>query len=143
MGYDMASVSEEESCQNDIATAEEIYDIIKDIKDPEKPQTLEELEVVYESGIKVYNHDDIYHVQIEFKPTVSHCSLATLIGLCLRMKLEKFWNKRFKLDIHLKEGTHDIEHEVNKQINDKERIAAAMENPNLQDMVFKCINEEN
>lgn len=31
---------------------------------------------------------------------------------------------------------------VNKQINDKERIAAAMENPNLCELVEKCIAEE-
>ncbi|KAG5861293.1 hypothetical protein JTB14_021843 [Gonioctena quinquepunctata] len=31
---------------------------------------------------------------------------------------------------------------VNKQINDKERIAAAMENPNLKEMVENCILEE-
>lgn len=31
---------------------------------------------------------------------------------------------------------------VNKQINDKERIAAAMENPNLRDLVENCIKEE-
>lgn len=30
---------------------------------------------------------------------------------------------------------------VNKQINDKERIAAAMENPNLKEMVENCITE--
>lgn len=31
---------------------------------------------------------------------------------------------------------------VNKQINDKERIAAAMENPNLRTLVEDCIKEE-
>lgn len=31
---------------------------------------------------------------------------------------------------------------VNKQINDKERIAAAMENPSLRELVEKCILEE-
>lgn len=31
---------------------------------------------------------------------------------------------------------------VNKQINDKERIAAAMENPNLRNLVEECIKEE-
>lgn len=31
---------------------------------------------------------------------------------------------------------------VNKQINDKERVAAAMENPSLRDVVEKCIKEE-
>ena len=28
---------------------------------------------------------------------------------------------------------------VNKQINDKERVAAAMENPNLKSLVDECI----
>lgn len=31
---------------------------------------------------------------------------------------------------------------VNKQINDKERIAAAMENPNLRQLVESCIKDE-
>lgn len=122
--------------------AEEIYDLIKDIKDPEKPQTLEELNVVSESGVSVRQFNDDYLVRIEFAPTVPHCSLATLIGLCLRMKLERCWNKKFKLDIFLKKGTHDTQDEINKQINDKERIAAAMENPNLKELVEQCIADE-
>ena len=32
---------------------------------------------------------------------------------------------------------------VNKQINDKERIAAAMENPNLKKIVEECILDAN
>ena len=32
--------------------------------------------------------------------------------------------------------------QVNKQINDKERVAAAMENPNLRETVEECIKEE-
>ena len=31
---------------------------------------------------------------------------------------------------------------VNKQVNDKERIAAAMENPNLKSMVERCISDD-
>lgn len=31
---------------------------------------------------------------------------------------------------------------VNKQINDKERIAAAMENPNLKELVENCIKDD-
>lgn len=31
---------------------------------------------------------------------------------------------------------------VNKQINDKERIAAAMENPSLKKIVEECIADE-
>jgi hypothetical protein len=36
-------------------------------------------------------------------------------------------------------GLHFIS--VNKQINDKERIAAAMENPDLRDLVEECIQD--
>ncbi|XP_077988791.1 cytosolic iron-sulfur assembly component 2A-like [Glandiceps talaboti] len=121
----------------------EIYDIIRTIKDPEKEQTLEDLDVVYEDGVTV-NHrgNDEYVIRIDFKPTVPHCTLATLIGLCLRIKLERTLPQKFKLDIYITEGTHNTEDEINKQINDKERIAAAMENPNLLKMVEACIVEQ-
>ncbi|XP_052502150.1 cytosolic iron-sulfur assembly component 2A isoform X2 [Ovis aries] len=88
----------------------EVYDLIRTIRDPEKPNTLEELEVVTESCVEVQEiNEDDYLVIIRFTPTVPHCSLATLI--------------------------------VNKQINDKERVAAAMENPNLREIVEQCVLE--
>ncbi|XP_048723420.1 cytosolic iron-sulfur assembly component 2A isoform X2 [Caretta caretta] len=68
----------------------EVYDIIRTIRDPEKPSTLEELEVVTESCVEVHEiGEDEYLVIIRFTPTVPHCSLATLIGLCLRIKLQR------------------------------------------------------
>ena len=85
--------------------------------------------------------DEELWIRIEFTPTVRHCSLATLIGLCLRVKLERSLQTRFKLDIVVSEGTHSIEGDVNKQINDKERVAAAMENPSLRDVVEDCIKD--
>ena len=36
-------------------------------------------------------------------------------------------------------GAHASEAAVNKQLADKERVAAALENPNLRDMVAKCL----
>ena len=42
----------------------------------------------------------------------------------------------------MKEGTHNTEQDINKQINDKERVAAAMENPNLRETVDQCIEDE-
>lgn len=84
---------------------------------------------------------DVAWIKIEFTPTVPHCSLATLIGLCLRVKLERCLEHRHKLDIRVGEGTHSIEGDVNKQINDKERVAAAMENPALGSMVEECIKD--
>ncbi|XP_059036738.1 cytosolic iron-sulfur assembly component 2A isoform X2 [Mustela lutreola] len=58
----------------------EVYDLIRTIRDPEKPNTLEELEVVTESSVEVQErNEDDYLVIIRFTPTVPHCSLATLI----------------------------------------------------------------
>ncbi|XP_015600026.1 MIP18 family protein galla-1 isoform X2 [Cephus cinctus] len=123
---------------------ESVYDLLRTIKDPEKPQTLEELDVVYEDCVNVCEATakGVSVIRVEFNPTVPHCSLATLIGLCIRVKLERQLLALFKLDIYIKEGAHSTEEEINKQINDKERIAAAMENPNLRDLVEKCIQED-
>lgn len=56
-------------------------DIIRTIRDPEKPRTLEELDVVTESCVEVLETgEDEFLVTIRFTPTVPHCSLATLIG---------------------------------------------------------------
>jgi len=113
------------------------------LQDPELPQTLEELNVIEEEFIKIDKiGNDEYRIKIEFTPTVPHCSLATLIGLCLRVKLERSLPYKFKLDVFLSKGTHSTEDEINKQINDKERIAAAMENPNLKKIVEDCISDE-
>ncbi|XP_071506671.1 cytosolic iron-sulfur assembly component 2A-like [Diadema antillarum] len=122
-----------------------VYDLIRDIRDPEKPNSLEELEVVYEDGVIVSaleTEEQGHMINIEFTPTVPHCSLATLIGLCLRVRLDRSLPNKHKIDIVVKKGTHATEDEINKQINDKERIAAAMENPNLRKLVEKCVSIE-
>ena len=46
---------------------------------------------------------------------------------------------RFKVDINVTPGTHASEAAVNKQLNDKERVAAALENDNLLNVVNKCL----
>ncbi|CAD5124044.1 DgyrCDS12352 [Dimorphilus gyrociliatus] len=129
--------------QNHDELVSTVFDIIRTIKDPEKPETLEELEVVREEDVQVaLSEDGTFLLNILFTPTVPHCSLATLIGLCMRVKIEKNLPHKHKLDILIKEGTHETEREINKQLNDKERVAAAMENPNLEDLVNQCISED-
>lgn len=88
-------------------------DIIRTIKDPEKPQTLEQLDVVYEDCVNICHSTPvgISVIRVEFNPTVPHCSLATLIGLCIRIKLERNLLALFKLDIYIKEGAHSTEQE--------------------------------
>ncbi|KAG8233652.1 hypothetical protein J437_LFUL013698 [Ladona fulva] len=117
-------------------------DFIRNIRDPEKPATLEDLHVVSEDCIQIHQASDsnAVYVRIEFNPTVPHCSLATLIGLCIRVKLFRNLTDRYKLDIYIKKGAHTTEEEINKQINDKERIAAAMENPNLRELSVPEVN---
>lgn len=58
-----------------------VPDVIRSIRDPEKPNTLEELEVVTEKCVEVQElQEDEFLIIIKFSPTVPHCSLATLIG---------------------------------------------------------------
>ncbi|XP_023710525.1 MIP18 family protein galla-1 [Cryptotermes secundus] len=139
----LSTLSEEELLKKNEDLKETIYEYIRNIRDPEKPATLEDLSVVYEDGvmIRASTDDGVHVVRIEFNPTVPHCSLATLIGLCIRIKLERNLFEKFKLDIFIRKGTHSTEEEINKQINDKERIAAAMENPDLRDLVEGCIQD--
>ena len=67
--------------------------------------------------------------------------MATLIGLCLRVKLIRSLPRRFKVRIRITPGSHASEVEINKQLNDKERVAAALENAHLLEVVNKCIVE--
>jgi hypothetical protein len=46
---------------------------------------------------------------------------------------------RYKVDIRVREGTHQSEKAVNKQLNDKERVAAALENQHLLGVVADCL----
>ncbi|KAJ3707057.1 hypothetical protein LUZ61_010762 [Rhynchospora tenuis] len=110
----------------------------EDIKDPEHPYSLEELKVVSEDSIEV--DDKLSRVRVVFTPTVEHCSMATIIGLCIRVKLMRSLPSRFKVDILVAPGTHETEASINKQLNDKERVAAALENPNLLEIVEECLS---
>ena len=118
------------------------------MRDPEHPVTLVELEVVAEEQIEIHDAigaDGAFRycaITLEFTPTVKHCSLATLIGLCIRVQLLRVlgeWNVRFKLALVVSEGSHDQDQQVTRQVNDKERVAAAMQNPRLVAEVERCL----
>ncbi|KAJ3094944.1 MIP18 protein galla-2 [Phlyctochytrium planicorne] len=111
----------------------EIFDLIRHINDPEHPLTLEQLNVAQLDQITVDNEKE--EIVVRFTPTIPHCSMATLIGLCIRVRLIRTLPDRFKVDIKVQEGTHQSELAVNKQLNDKERVAAALENTHLLEVV--------
>ncbi|XP_063695190.1 cytosolic iron-sulfur assembly component 2B-like [Bolinopsis microptera] len=121
----------------DEVDAREIFDLIRTVKDPEHPHSLEELNVVQEHLITC--NDTENYIDIKFTPTIPHCSMATLIGLSLRVKLLHSVSNRFKVDVRVTPGSHQSEEAINKQLGDKERVAAALENPQLLNMVNQCI----
>ena len=59
------------------------------------------------------------------------------------MKLLRSLPPRFKVDVSIAPGTHASEHEINKQLADKERVYAALENPHLLKVVNKCVADTN
>jgi hypothetical protein len=65
--------------------------------------------------------------------------MATLIGLSIRVKLLRSLPSRFKVRVRINPGTHASETAVNKQLDDKERVCAALENAHLLGVVNKCI----
>ncbi|KXS16471.1 hypothetical protein M427DRAFT_55427 [Gonapodya prolifera JEL478] len=127
--------------------AEEVFDLIRNINDPEHPLTLEQLNVAQPHLITVTNPPTpsptdstaLPHIDVRIVPTIPHCSMATLIGLCVRVRLMRCLPRRYKVDVRVREGSHASEEQVNKQLNDKERVAAAMENQSLLDVVNRCL----
>ena len=66
--------------------------------------------------------------------------MATLIGLCIKVKLLRSIPRRFKITVRINPGTHASEVAINRQLNDKERVIAALENVHLLSVVNKCIS---
>lgn len=118
-------------------TAGEIFEYIRHLNDPEHPLTLEQLKVLSVENIKIDNANK--DVCVYFTPTIPHCSMATLIGLSIRVKLLRSLSQRYKVTVLISPGAHQSEEAVNKQLNDKERVAAALENVHLLEVVNKCI----
>lgn len=115
-----------------------VSDILRNINDPEHPLTLEQLHVIEENNITVDNKINTVHVF--FTPTIPHCSMATLIGLSIRVLLLRTLPSRYKVQVEVTPGSHASEHAVNKQLADKERVAAALENKNLIQVIEQCID---
>lgn len=72
-------------------------DLIRGINDPEHPLTLEELHVLQQQHIDISDSDN--HVTVHFTPTIPHCSMATLIGLSIKVRLLRALPDRFKVSV--------------------------------------------
>ncbi len=129
--------------------SELIYEFIKGIRDPEKDRNLEELGIVEEDLIEVHLKSSYQLIKVSWRPTSPNCSLASFIGLSIRKKIEEelklFMNNlkrkiNYKVEILVVKGSHLTEEEINKQLNDKERYLAALENPDIINLIDKLIS---
>lgn len=116
-------------------------DLIATISDPEHPLSLGSLAVVnlQDIHIRPLGRTKLQKVIVEITPTITHCSLATLIGLGVRVRLEQALPPRFRVEVRVKDGTHSTGDQVNKQLGDKERVAAALENAQLMGVLRKML----
>ncbi|SPO02283.1 related to protein FAM96B [Cephalotrichum gorgonifer] len=120
---------------------QEVYDLVATISDPEHPVSLGQLAVVNLPDIHLSPPPsqvlpgELVRVLVEVTPTITHCSLATIIGLGVRVRLEQALPPNYRVDVRVKAGTHSQDEQVNKQLADKERVAAALENQDLKRML--------
>jgi metal-sulfur cluster biosynthetic enzyme len=129
---------EETENKSDPLSADEVFAYICNIQDPEHPLTLEQLGVVSVDQIDVSTPP---YIRVRFTPTIPHCSMATLIGLSMTVKLIRSVPTTCKVTVTIEPGTHNSESSINKQLADKERVCAALENKHLLGIVNKCIAE--
>ncbi|CAJ2500048.1 Uu.00g029010.m01.CDS01 [Anthostomella pinea] len=127
---------------------QDIYDLISNISDPEHPLSLGQLAVVNLPDIDITpsplvaaDPNTLTQVLVKITPTITHCSLATVIGLGVRVRLEKVLPPNYRVDVMIKEGTHSQDDQVNKQLADKERVAAALENDTLRGVLDKMLEK--
>lgn len=125
-------------------TTDCLTDLISTISDPEHPHTLGQLSVVNLPDIHITrpgrtDPSSLATVLVEITPTITHCSLATVIGLAVRVRLEQALPPNYRVDIRMKEGAHAQDDQVNKQLADKERVAAALENDTLKNVLDKML----
>ena len=80
--------------------------LIRSINDPEHPLTLEQLNVVEQSLVEVDDANN--YVKVQFTPTIPHCSMATLIGLAIRVQLLRSLPERFKVQHTLFIRSHSV-----------------------------------
>jgi hypothetical protein len=119
----------------------EIYEIIRSIRDAEHPYTLEQLDVINEKEIQVEEKNGKLYVTIFWKP-VNAGQYTAHVGMAILMKLQeklKGMNK-LKITLTMKGGSPKYRKMIDKQLNDKERLAAARENENLLSFIEGLIS---
>lgn len=124
-------------------TKEMVFELVRYIKDPEHPYSLETLNVVNIDSISIDSiktkfGDDLRQINVLFQPTIPHCLVAAIIGLSifyvLNICLNNFW-----IRIQIVKDSHVNWKMINKQLDDKDRINGALENESILNVIHECI----
>lgn len=119
---------------------------LKSIRDPEVPgKTLDDLEVISPDRIVARPVDATHYVVlVTLKPTQEYCSQILTIGLAVKLQCEQVGLMYLQLNqvvLHFDflVINHQKQEEMTKQVNDKERTAGALENPDIRKLVNKMV----
>lgn len=126
---------------------EAIFELLRDIKDPEHSFSIEQLGVIKKEYIKIelitYKGVGIdvgypiKSIKVDFKPTIPHCSMAGIIGLSIKLLLQNFI-KGYEISVTVLKDSHVNWEMISKQLNDKDRVLAASENHSLMSVIRDC-----
>jgi metal-sulfur cluster biosynthetic enzyme len=127
-------------------TADDIFDELAVVYDPEKaPSTLADLNVITREGVKVsYPKARRGVVEVQITPTVPHCHLMTAITLSVIAKLHFSLpvSTHWTIRITVPDGSHLQSREIERRANDKERVVAALESPEVMKEIRALIRED-
>ena len=90
--------------------------------------------------------------KISFFPTFGQCKLAPLLGITIFFliqskitikKLVKIYHRKWLpvFTINLDNNVHTIGKNITRQLNDTERLSAALENNSIRLSALKCIKK--
>lgn len=96
--------------------------------------------------IELSTDDKPFLITVFLTPTNWNCHLWSIIGLCVFEKLKQdgiygIQDGFPKVEVKIREGSHTTSDDLTKQLNDKERRTAAMENPDIRNIVMACIQD--
>jgi ATP-binding protein involved in chromosome partitioning len=93
---------------------QQILDVLKDVQDPEMPESILDLDMVNENDITIVSDKK---VTVTFKPTSEVCPMGSVIGVLIKKKLKDTLG--VDAEVKVRPGTHMNEDMVNDIINSK------------------------
>ena len=131
-----------------IPSSSYIFSLLIEIRDPEFPYQLSQLDILSIEKILIekYILNQNIYITVTINPTYKMCTMSSVIGLSIENILynkitgillnEHFpqgWNWKYCTNIphtlHVKSSI------ITKQLNDKERISAAIENVSIRNII--------